>query len=145
MIEDLIKLFGRDLDKLAEEISLFKDEESLWIVQEDITNSAGNLCLHLIGNLNTYIGKNLGDLGYIRNREAEFSSKNIPKDILLANVKETKERVIRILRTLDKGVLSEFYTEDVFGYKMTVGYFLIHLLSHLSYHLGQINYLRRIL
>lgn len=145
MIEDLIKLFGRDLDKLAEEISLFKGEESLWIVHGDITNSAGNLCLHLVGNLNTYIGKNLGDSGYIRDREAEFSSKNIPKDILLAKVKETKETVIRILRNLDKRALPEFYKEDVLGHKMTIGYFLIHLLSHLSYHLGQINYLRRIL
>lgn len=145
MTEDFIKLFGRDLDKLAEEISLFKDEESLWIVQANITNSAGNLCLHLVGNLNTYIGKNLGDSGYIRNREAEFTSKNIPKDILLAKVKETKEAVIRILRSLDKSALTEFYKEDVLGYKMTVRYFLIYLQSHLSYHLGQINYLRRII
>lgn len=144
MIEDLIKLFGRDLDKLADEISLF-NEEDIWIVRGRITNSAGNLCLHLVGNLNAYIGKNLGDSGYIRNREAEFSSKNIPKHNLLAKVTETKETVIRILRSLDKSALSEPYKEDVLGYKMTVGYFLIHLSSHLSYHLGQVNYLRRML
>jgi len=52
--------------------------------------------------------------------------------------------VSQTIRALDTDILVTQYPEKVFDYDMTVQYFLLHLLAHLSYHLGQINYHRRI-
>ena len=145
MIEELIKIYDRDLERLKKEIELFNEENNLWKTIGNIKNPAGNLCLHLVGNLNTYIGKDLGNLDYIRDRDAEFSSKHIPKEALLKEVEGTKEIVLSTLGKMNKEQLEGLYVEDVLGYKMTNGFFLIHLAAHLSYHLGQINYIRRIL
>ena len=79
MITSLKAFFKRDLYRLRNEIDLYTSENALWVVQSDIANSSGNLCLHLIGNLNTYIGKEIGKVDYVRNRELEFSLKDIPK------------------------------------------------------------------
>ena len=76
LIETLKTIFSRDLLKLKTEIELYKKEEKLWCTDKNISNSAGNLCLHLVGNLNTYIGNEIGKTGYVRNRELEFSQKN---------------------------------------------------------------------
>lgn len=145
MVEHLIVLFDRDLDRLVNEISLFKKEENLWLVKGRILNAAGNLCLHLVGNLNTYIGKNLDNTGYVRNRDAEFSSKNVSQRELLNQIQKTKEVVGNSLRNFRENQLSEIYPEHALGYEMTNSYFLIHLSGHLNYHLGQINYIRRML
>ena len=83
LIQTLKTLFRRDLEKLSHEINLYKDETVLWHIEKGIANSAGNLCMHLIGNLNTYIGAELGQTGYVRHRELEFSLKNIPRTELL--------------------------------------------------------------
>jgi Protein of unknown function (DUF1572) len=144
IIQEINKLFERDLNRLHKEIESYETEESLWIIKEGIKNSGGNLALHLVGNLRTYIGKNLGGFEYIRNREAEFSSKNIPKEILLKMIEETKSIVLKTLETLTISQLEEIYKEDVLGYEMTTQYFVIHLYGHLNYHLGQINYHRRL-
>lgn len=144
MIVHLQQLFARDLNKLANEIGQFS-EQDLWKIKGGVKNSAGNLCLHLVGNLNTYIGKNLGNTGYIRNRDAEFNDKNHPKGQLLSSIEQTKRMVDEVLVKTSDTDLQKRYPEDVLGYEMTTGFFLIHLFGHLSYHLGQINYLRRVL
>jgi hypothetical protein len=144
MIEEIVKIFNRDIDRLKNEIALFNHEDNLWRTTGSIKNTAGNLCLHLVGNLNTYIGKNMGGTGYIRNRDAEFSLKNIPKEDLVRKVGETRDTVSQSLSKMSKSQLEEIYVEDILGYKMTNGFFLIHLSGHLSYHLGQINYIRRV-
>lgn len=145
MINALITIFNRDLEKLKTEISLFNEEDNLWITAGTVKNSSGNLCLHLLGNLNTYIGKNLGNTGYIRNREAEFTLKNVSKEELIQQIDKTKATINHTLNNIPSTGLEANYPENVLGYEMTTGYFLIHLAAHLSYHLGQINYLRRIL
>lgn len=145
LTQTLKTLFRRELEKLKKEIELYKEENNLWIVEKGITNSAGNLCLHLIGNLNTYIGKELGGTGYIRNRELEFLQKNIPRNELLKKIDETIIVVDKVLETLSIQQLDEDYPAPVFDYKMSTGFFLVHLTAHLSYHLGQINYHRRLL
>lgn len=145
MINELIKIFDRDLDKLKMEIESFKEEDNLWIIKGEIANSAGNLCMHLIGNLNTYIGKNIGHYKYERDREAEFNAKHIPRKKLLADIMDIKSIINSSLKNLDPKSLNEPYIENVLGYEMTNTFFLIHLTAHFSYHLGQINYLRRIL
>lgn len=143
--ETLKTLFKRDLGRLKNEIELYPDEKTIWLIDKDIANSAGNLCLHLVGNLNTYIGAELGKTGYIRYRELEFSSKNIPKEELVKKVEAT---IAMVETTLDQLTLAQMEAEYpilVFETKTTTEYLLIHLATHLTYHLGQINYHRRLL
>lgn len=144
-MEAYIKLFSRDLARLKAEIEQFEREEDLWVIKGNIANSAGNLCLHLLGNLNHFIGTTIGKTGYVRNREAEFSDKNVPLEKLVAQIDETEKAVSDTLRNFDPARLKDSYPIQVFGEDMTNEFFLIHLESHLNYHLGQINYLRRLL
>jgi uncharacterized damage-inducible protein DinB len=145
LTETLKQLFNRDLNKLKSEIESYKTESNLWIIDKGIANSAGNLCLHLIGNLNTFIGATLGSSNYIRNRELEFSLKDVPKQQLITRIEET---IIIVSETLDKITDEQINSEYpllVFHEKMSTEFFLVHLATHLTYHLGQINYHRRLL
>jgi len=141
----LVELFNRDLDIVANEINFYSDERKLWIISPDIKNSGGNLCLHICGNLQHFIGATLGNTGYIRDRDAEFGDKNIPKKELLDSIDRSKEVIVTVLNSLSEDQLAKDYPIDVFKKKMTTSFFLIHLHSHLNYHLGQINYHRRLL
>ncbi len=145
MIETLKILFTRDLTRLKSEIELYVNENNLWRVEKDIANSAGNLCLHLIGNLNTYIGKEIGGSNYVRNRDLEFSSKNISKVELVKKIDETILIVNSALEKLTEEDLLKEYPVIVFDKSTSTEYLLVHLTTHLTYHLGQINYHRRIL
>ncbi|MGJ1422027.1 DUF1572 family protein [Sphingobacterium spiritivorum] len=145
LIDTLQTLFERDLQKLRIEILLYKHEENLWIAEKGIANSAGNLCLHLIGNLNTYIGAEIGKTGYIRHRELEFSLRDIPRAELIRHLDDTITTVCDSLNALSESDLHKEYPILVFDQKTSVMYFLVHLTTHLAYHLGQINYHRRLL
>lgn len=145
MISELTKIYDRDISRLKQEIEAFVHEENLWRITGNIKNPAGNLCLHLIGNLKTYIGKNLGNYPYIRDRNAEFNRKDVSKQQLIEQVDDMKMMVLSALSKFSKSQLEQTYVEEALGYPMTNGFFLVHLAAHLSYHLGQINYLRRIL
>lgn len=145
LVETLKSLFTRDLLKLSSEIKLYQKEEDIWKVEKEIANSAGNLCLHLIGNLNTYIGKEIGKTDYVRNRKLEFSLKNIPKKELLSKIDETILVVNTSLDRLDEDTLASEFPILVFDKKTSTEYMLVHLTTHLTYHLGQINYHRRLI
>ncbi len=145
MKNTLIQLFERDLEKLKTEITSYKDEKKMWEVTGDLSNSAGNLCLHICGNLQHFIGSVLGISGYKRDRDSEFSRKNIPVDEIIRKIDHTIFTVKKTLNELDVNKLDEIYPINVFGKEMTTGFFLAHLTTHLSYHLGQINYHRRLL
>lgn len=145
MIQSIQSLFTRDLNTLKTEIESYQDERNLWKTDKNISNSAGNLCLHLVGNLNNYIGAELGNSGYVRNRELEFSLKDVPRTELIQQIENTIETVHSSLEKLSAEDLQKKYPSEPLGYEMTTGYFLIHLFGHLSYHLGQINYHRRLL
>ncbi|MFE3847766.1 DinB family protein [Flavobacterium sp. LB3P45] len=145
LIKTLKSVFTRDLNKLKAEIELYRNDSDIWKTQEGISNSAGNLCLHLIGNLNTYVGAEFGKTGYIRNRALEFSLKDIPKTELLSKIEETIIVVDDALNNISDEELKLEFPILVFETKMTTEFFLIHLTTHLAYHLGQINYHRRLL
>ncbi|RKO72698.1 DUF1572 domain-containing protein [Sphingobacterium puteale] len=145
LIKTLKSLFYRDLNRLKTEIASYAQEENIWIVDHGIANSAGNLCLHLIGNLQTYIGAEIGKTGYIRNREAEFTLRDIPRSVLLDGIDNTISVVDLALDKLNQDDLAAIYPLLVFEEKTTTEYLLVHLTTHLTYHLGQINYHRRLL
>ena len=143
--DTLIKLFNRDLSKLKDEINLYSAENNLWKVHGEITNSAGNLCLHLVGNLNHFIGAALGNTGYIRQRDQEFSLKDVPRIELIKQIDDTIVIVESTLTKLTQQDLEQEYKHRVFDKPTTTAYFLMHLAMHLAYHLGQVNYHRRML
>lgn len=144
-IETLKTLFNRDLNKLKQEIELYQNENNLWKIEKGISNSAGNLCLHLIGNLNNFIGSELGKTNYSRNRPLEFSLKHIPKTELIEKIEETILVLNKTLAIVTPEILQQEYPILVFESKTTTEFFLVHLSPHLAYHLGQINYHRRLL
>ena len=144
MLESISTLLVRDLTKLKSEIEAYSDESKLWILEGQIANTAGNLCLHLTGNLQHFIGAVLGDSGYVRDRHAEFNDTHVSRREMLARVDTTIDVVSRTLASLDQSELNKPYPQEVFGYEMQIQFFLIHLHGHLNYHLGQINYHRRL-
>ncbi|MFG4001571.1 DinB family protein [Flavobacterium aquidurense] len=145
LIETLKSLFNRDLNKLKVEIESYQNESQIWAIDKSISNSAGNLCLHLIGNINTYIGAEIGKTGYVRDRPLEFSSKDIPKAELITKINNTILVVNNAFNSLTEKDLEAIYPQIVFEKEMTTGFFLVHLSTHLAYHLGQINYHRRLI
>lgn len=145
-LQELTKLFLRDLDKLAKEMRSHKNAEVIWQTTGEVNNSPGNLCMHLCGNLQHFIGAVIGDSGYQRNRNYEFSCKGLPLKEMVGEIENAKSAVSDTLSNLDPGLLDKPYPMEVFGFEMSYGYFLLHLTGHLNYHhLGQISYHRRIL
>ncbi len=141
----LSEFFERDLNKLITEIESYKDDNDIWKTKGNISNSAGNLVLHLIGNLKHFIGATLGHTGYVREREKEFSEKNVPTTKLVQELKETINIVKNTILKLPQEELDRDFPVEIGGKISSTGYILIHLLAHLNYHLGQVNYHRRIL
>lgn len=145
--EILAERFLLALDQLNTEIKMYNDEQLLWQSLPGITNPGGNLCLHLIGNLNHFIGRGLGNTSYQRNRDAEFASKNISRDDLLQMIDDTKGVVEETMANFNDEDLEKEYPFEKPSLKkdfISSAYLLSHMLTHFHYHLGQINYHRRI-
>lgn len=140
----LTELFERDLLRLITEMNLYRDETNLWVVKEGISNSAGNLCLHLVGNLNHFIGAALGHTGYVRHREDEFELKSILRQDLLLNIENCILIVKTTLQKLSDEDLKKDFPLEKHGTIVSTTHMLVHLYGHLSYHVGQINYHRRL-
>ncbi|OEK04912.1 DinB family protein [Roseivirga misakiensis] len=138
-------LFERDLDLVLSELKSYKKEENLWRVNGDVLNSGGNLVLHICGNLRHFIGSMLGGSGYIRQRDDEFGLKHVKKSEMISEIKATKKIVLETLSNLTNSELEANFPVNVFGKEMTTSYFIHHLYGHLNYHLGQLNYHRRLL
>lgn len=145
MLKDvLINLYERDLSRLKTEIESYANEADLWKVNGEIANSAGNLALHLTGNLKHFIGAVLGGSGFVRDRDAEFSTSGVTRAKLLEDIEATAAVVKNTLEKLTDDDFAKNYPIEVFEHPMTTGFFLVHLTTHLNYHLGQINYHRRL-
>lgn len=145
LLSTLQEIFFRDINRLKSEMELYQNEADIWRIEKHISNSAGNLCLHLIGNLNAFIGAALGNTNYVRNRALEFSEKGVPRTELLNKINETIVVVNQTLQQLSEDDLKKDFPVLVFEEKTTTEFFLVHLATHLTYHLGQINYHRRLL
>ncbi len=145
MKDTLIEIYGRDILKLKDEIARYKAEKILWVTAADISNSGGNLCLHLVGNLNHFIGAVLGKNGYQRERDQEFSLKDISVTELINMIEKTRVIVINTLSAMSEKDLELDFPEVKHDKILKVDFMLLHLLAHFNYHLGQINYHRRLL
>ncbi len=145
LIKILSEIYERDLAKLKSEIEQYSNASDLWAIDGEIANSAGNLTLHVVGNLNHFLGAVLGGTDYVRERDREFSDRGVPREDLVAAIDATRSVVKNTLEKLAEDDLADIYPIEVFGEPITTGHFLVHLTTHLNYHLGQINYHRRVL
>jgi uncharacterized damage-inducible protein DinB len=141
---DLSRLIRRELTSLRDELLAYPDERAMWEVPKGLPNSGGNLALHLIGNLRFFIGTQLGATGYVRDRDAEFAKRNVPRAELIAGIEAAADEVTRTIATLDAAQLDKPFPVEVGGNRLQTGLFLQHLASHLAYHLGQVDYHRRV-
>lgn len=142
----IAEVIRKDLDRLALEISAYPEEAQLWKVASGITNSGGNLALHIAGNLQHFIGTILGGTDYVRDRPAEFASREVPREHILMQIEKTKEVVLSTLGKVEQQLDDPYPQRVAFGPPdMTVLQSLVILASHLNYHLGQVNYHRRLL
>jgi hypothetical protein len=142
---ELASLFRRDLARLSKQIEAFPNNDTLWQTVPGVLNAAGNLALHIEGNLREFVGRQLGNLPYRRNRELEFSAKGLSKDELVVRLAELRESIPTVIAELSEQQMEKEYPEVVLEAAMTTREFLIHLYGHLNWHLGQVDYLRRIL
>jgi hypothetical protein len=142
---DLADFYERDLRKLIEEVNLFKNEEDLWRTNGSVKNASGNLVLHIIGGLNHLIGATLAKTGYIRDRDREFSSKGIERKILVTQLEELIPMIKKTMNAFTEEEMNAEYPIFFDKPQTSVSYVLVQLFAHLNYHLGQVNYLRRIL
>jgi uncharacterized damage-inducible protein DinB len=136
-------ILDRDLDALRREIEAYSDDKELWQTAPGISNTAGTLALHLTGNLQHYFGTRLGGTGYVRDRPAEFARRNVPRMELLREVEAARRAVRAGLAQLSAQQLAGEFPEAIADVRLTTGEYLIHLTTHFAYHLGQIDYHRR--
>ncbi|HEX5003606.1 MAG TPA: DUF1572 family protein [Bacteroidia bacterium] len=141
--QNLARLFARDISKLRDEINAYASDAALWQPSAGITNTGGTLSLHLCGNLRHFIGHVLGGTGYVRDRDKEFSTRDVTKKELTAIVDQTAAEVQSALSGFSENRMQEQFPKDIGGTVSTTEYALLHLFGHFSYHLGQINYHRR--
>ena len=135
----------RDLNKVIAELNLFTHESNIWVVDGTISNSAGNLALHISGAISHFVGAVLGNDGYIRNRESEFTVKNLSKEEVLGKVRDAAATASRVLPSISEDELDLPFPEKIGNRELTIRFFLIHFVGHVNYHLGQINYHRRLI
>jgi hypothetical protein len=141
---ELSRLLARELTSLRDELLAYPDERGIWALPKGLPNCGGNLSLHLTGNLRWFIGAQLGATGYVRDRDAEFARRDVPRVELIAQVETARDEVTRTLATMDPSALDAQYPLEVGGVRCTTGRFLLHLEAHFAYHLGQLDYHRRV-
>jgi uncharacterized damage-inducible protein DinB len=145
LLESLRFLLLRDLRSLDQQVAAYPDDESLWITAPGISNSAGNLVLHLTGNLRHFFGATFGDTGYMRDRAAEFATKSLSREALRREIAAAIDDVETSLGRIDESQLDRAYPLAIAERQVRTADFLAHLAVHLTYHLGQIDYHRRLL
>lgn len=139
----IARLLEQDIKKLKDELLLFNSDADLWKTHAGIANTSGTLCMHLIGNLNHFIGAVLGGTGYVRQRDKEFSIRNISREEIIQELNKVEKMIAHTMNELKETDLEMDFAIDFGGKKSTVHVLMI-LMEHFNYHLGQINYHRRL-
>jgi len=138
-------LFLSNLATLKEDINSYSNEADMWRLQGSIKNSAANLAMHVCGNLKHNIGAVLGETEYVRNRDAEFSVKELSRKNILDEIESTITMIGPVFDSLSKDDLLKPWPNDFYGEGQSIDSVLFRLIWHMGYHLGKINYHRRLL
>jgi hypothetical protein len=142
---DVSRLLVRELEGLKREIQLFPDDEAVWRTVPGVTNSAGNLAIHVAGGLQYLVGSVLGGTGYVRDRETEFGRRSGTRAEIVTELDHAIVVVGDVLSKLPADSLAAEFPEPVMGMRLRTGLFLLHLCAHAGFHLGQAGYLRRMM
>jgi DinB superfamily len=141
---DLAAMLDRDLRALRRELEAYPDERQIWQPVPGLTNTAGTLALHLAGNLQHYVGARWGGTGYVRDRDAEFARRDVPRAELIAGIERARTAVAAGLSALGAEEVDAEYPELIAGCRIRIGDYLVHTAVHLAYHLGQVDAHRRV-
>jgi DinB superfamily len=144
LIKDLKMLYLREVATLERELDLYPDDASVWKELPGLPNPAGTLFLHLSGSLQYFFGKVLGGSGYVRDREAEFSKRNVPRNELKQELSRARQGVLAAFANLTEDSLEQVFPANFADAEFSTRLTLLQFLSHLAYHLGQIDYHRRV-
>lgn len=142
--EYLARVLVRDVNAVRRELEAYPDERSVWALPPGIANSAGTLALHIAGNLQHFIGAVLGGSGYKRDRAAEFARRDVPRSGVIVELEAAIVAVGLGMSQVGEARLGEEFPEAIAGFRVVTGEWLIHLVAHTGYHLGQIDYHRRL-
>ena len=145
MSEELAALYARDLARWRQQVQAFPDTPSLWRTAPGVANAAGTLALHVEGNLREYVGRLLGGIPYVRDRDGEFSARGVDQAEIVRRLEALGARVPPIIAALTTAQLDATYPEPYDGALLSTRQFLVHLYGHVNYHLGQADCLRRVL
>jgi uncharacterized damage-inducible protein DinB len=144
LVESVAAILDRDLQALGREVEAYPDDGALWQLPEGVTNSGGTLVLHLTGNIQHFLGARLAGTGFVRDRPAEFSARGVPRAAVLRQIEAARSAVRAAAEKLAGEALKQDFPEVVGGMRVATGDYLIHLVSHFGYHLGQVDYHRRL-
>lgn len=144
MSSAIAAILERDLSTLRREVEAYPEERALWNEVPGLTNVAGTLVLHLAGNLQHYFGARLGRTGYVRDRAAEFARRDVSRAELLREIEAAREAVKAGMARLTESQLEAEFPESIGGSRLITGEYLLHLTTHFAYHLGQVDYHRRV-
>jgi hypothetical protein len=144
LVQSVIGILDRDLGALRREIEAYPEEDSLWLTPTGLPNSAGTLALHLAGNVQHYLGARLGGTSYVRDRPAEFARRNVPRGEIVREIEAARTSLAAAQSRLGAADLTGDLPEVIGNLRFETGDYLIHLVSHFNFHLGQIDYHRRI-
>jgi hypothetical protein len=143
--QEIAALYRRDLTRLLQELEAFPDDDTLWRTLPGVSNSAGNLAQHLEGNLREYVGRQVGNVAYQRQRDAEFSALGLSKADLVQRLTALRDLILPVIEGLSPESLDAMFPQQIYGAPISTRQLLVALQAHLNYHLGQIDYLRRVL
>ena len=142
--QTLAAIIGRELRAIERELNAYDTEEQVWALPPGLPNSGGTLALHAAGNLQHFLGAVLGGSSYVRDRDAEFQRRNIPRSELIEELRRAETSVRETLARVDGATLEGTYPLPVANRHLTTSDFLTHLATHLAYHVGQLDFHRRI-
>jgi hypothetical protein len=134
----------RELRAVRRTVEAYPDDASVWEERPGLPNGGGTLVLHIAGNLQHFVGATLGGSAYVRDRDAEFARRDVPRAALVAELDAAIDAVDRALAAVPAHVLDADYPASVLGRTVRTRDYLVHLAAHLAYHLGQLDYHRRL-
>jgi hypothetical protein len=137
-------MLQRELAAVKRSVEAYPDDATLWVHPQGLPNAGGTIALHVAGNLQHYLGAKLGKSGYVRNRDAEFARRGVSREDIIAELDAAAAAIDRGIGAVTDDVLTSAYPEQMGGKSVRTGDFLVHLLAHLAYHLGQLDYHRRV-
>ena len=140
--KDARSCFDKYLPRIVRCLQLLSEQE-IWWRPNAASNAAGNIVLHLCGNVRQWIISGLGGAPDMRARDREFAELGpIPRRVLIKQLRKTVEEACQTIDGISAQTLSREF--DIQGYRVSGLIAIAHVCEHFSYHAGQIIYLTKL-